>query len=169
MPWYRRNDEGTVRYIWSIKQYFVLSFPAPLAVSDNSALTDIESPEASPSLQNNRMTSSPNVSPNQTTEEIDIVFLASTSPETEFDSREVGSDRRRRKTGSDRISGDLARRKSVRNLVRRRLSSFHEQIPVKIQNFLLKYTLFIFNFMSWVSRGFINYFFPLSFVQRHSR
>nr|XP_022338108.1 tetraspanin-33-like isoform X1 [Crassostrea virginica] len=123
---------------------------APLAVSDNSALTDIESPEASPSLQNNRMTSSPNVSPNQTTEEIDIVFLASTSPETEFDSREVGSDRRRRKTGSDRISGDLARRKSVRNLVRRRLSSFHEQIPVKIQNFLLKYTLFIFNFMSWL-------------------
>lgn len=115
----------------------------PLAVSDNSALTDIESPEASPT---NKMTSSTRVSSN--TDEIDIVFSAAPI-NSETDAREIGNGRRRKK-GSERSLGEFSRRKSVRNLVRRRLSSFHEQIPVKIQNFLLKYTLFIFNFMSWL-------------------
>ncbi|XP_062600680.1 tetraspanin-33-like isoform X1 [Saccostrea cucullata] len=119
---------------------------SPLAISDNSALTDIESPEASPALRT-KMTSSTNV--NSIADDGDIVFITSVTSETEPESQDFPHVKRRPKK-CDKTSRDSAHRKSVRNRVRRRLSSFHEQIPVKIQNFVLKYTLFFFNFLSWL-------------------
>lgn len=55
-----------------------------------------------------------------------------------------------------RSSGETSE-SNMRRMVRR-LSSFHERIPVRIQNFLLKYTLFFFNFLSWVSFHYIMLF-----------
>ncbi|KAK3095346.1 hypothetical protein FSP39_013509 [Pinctada imbricata] len=48
-----------------------------------------------------------------------------------------------------RSSGETSE-SNMRRMVRR-LSSFHERIPIRIQNFLLKYTLFSFNFLSWLT------------------
>ncbi|XP_056004493.1 tetraspanin-33-like isoform X2 [Ostrea edulis] len=119
---------------------------APLAVSDSSALTDTESPEVSPSITKKMRKSTSK--DNSNTDEIEIVHINSLNSETD-DSKDFGNVKQRPKT-IEKNPRDPSNRKSMRYFVRRRLSSFHEQIPVKIQNFVLKYILFAFNFLSWL-------------------